>query len=207
MKMKMKTFKTFTLGLCVAALIGASVYAQDSQCEPIVAPCEPVQAVAKVQPCEPVKVVEETVAPCEPVEMKAEVPVYEPKPCEPVQVVAETVAPCEPVAEEIAAPTCVPDCRAIPVRDIPYKHRVLYVVYKPRFDWECDCGRGLRRGVVPGKDGECRCWKCDHEIRIAEAKARREANAERRRVTFERIGAKEVAFSYKNVVEIKREVK
>lgn len=201
MKMKMKTFKTFALGSCVAAFLGAIAYAQDSQCEPVVAPCEPVQAVAEVQPCEPVAVIDETV------EAKTAVPVYEPKPCEPVQVVEETVAPCEPVAKEIAAPTCVPECRPLPIRDIPYKHRVFYVVHKPRFDWECDCGRGLRRGVVPGKDGECRCWKCEHEIRVAEAKARREANADRRRVALERISANDFTFSYKSVVEIKREIK
>ena len=201
MKMKMKTFKTFALGSCVAAFLGANVYAKDSQCEPVVAPCDPVQAVVEVQPCEPVVDIDETI------EAKAEVPVYEPKPCEPVQVVKETVAPCEPVAEEITAPTCVPECRPLPIRDIPYKHRVLYVVHKPRFDWECDCGRGLRRGVVPGKDGECRCWKCEHEIRVAEAKARREANAERRRVAIERVNAKDFTFSYNSVVEIKREIK
>lgn len=188
MKKKMKTFNILALGLC-ALTVGSGVYAQ---CEPVVAPCEPVQAVAEVKPCAPVATVEEAVAPCEPVTTKVEVPVYAPKPCEPVQCVEETVAPCEPVA-------CV--------RDVPRKQRVVYVVHKPRFDWECDCGRGLRRGVVPGKDGKCRCWKCEHEIRVAEAKARRDANAERRRCVLDCVGVDEVSFFYKSVVEIKREVK
>ena len=203
MKLKMKTFKTFVLGACLAALFSAGVYAQDQQCEPCVAPCDPVQIVEEVKPCKPVADVEETVAPCAPVEATPEVPVYEPQPCEPVTVVEEAVVSCAPVVEKNDAQTC----RSLPVRDIPYKHRVVYVAYKPKRDWDCDCGRGLRRGVVPGKDGKCRCWKCEHEIRVAEVKARREANVEHRRCTLERVGAKEFNFSYKSVVEIKREVK
>lgn len=214
MELSNQMFKTLAVALGCGGVLGTPVYAQDAATQPAVivaedvseaelvsAPIEQPTAPLDASPTPAYELKTESIKaaplepiyepkPCEPVGAAPLEPIYEPRPCEPVAARVECSA-CEPVAIHCAPPTCVQDCRPLPVDDVPFNRRAIYV------------SRQIQRDVVKVR----RDRGANYNARVAANIARREIAAERRRAAMDRGGSANVSFTFKRIVEINRETR